>query len=50
MFIAVMELQCMGTIRIGCSGWDYRDWMGTLYGGMSLKSSRHTPPYSILLK
>ncbi|MCL7475061.1 MAG: DUF72 domain-containing protein [ANME-2 cluster archaeon] len=21
----------MGTIRLGCSGWDYRDWVGTLY-------------------
>ena len=31
MFITVMELQGMGTIRLGCSGWDYRDWMGTLY-------------------
>ncbi|MDF1557735.1 MAG: DUF72 domain-containing protein [ANME-2 cluster archaeon] len=26
-----MELQGMGTIRLGCSGWDYRDWVGTLY-------------------
>ncbi len=21
----------MGTIRLGCSGWDYRDWVGSLY-------------------
>jgi len=26
-----MELQGMGTIRLGCSGWDYRDWVGTMY-------------------
>ncbi|MBE0524457.1 MAG: DUF72 domain-containing protein [Methanosarcinales archaeon] len=21
----------MGSIRLGCSGWDYKDWVGTLY-------------------
>jgi uncharacterized protein YecE (DUF72 family) len=35
-----MELQFMGSIRLGCSGWDYKDWVGTLYerDGSKLKA------------